>query len=73
MDVYVTKFTPMRHTLSGRVRKTMMKLVVDKVTDKVLGGLPGVQKEGTDGIIVSARFLLHKLPPHTWKTRHVKS
>ena len=27
----------MRHTLSGRDEKTMMKLVVDKVTDRVLG------------------------------------
>ncbi|MEN3110813.1 DUF3683 domain-containing protein [Uliginosibacterium paludis] len=35
------------------------------VTDKFLGGLPGIQKEGTDGIITSARWLLHKLPPHT--------
>src|SRR4029077_2199282 len=33
------------------------------VTDKFLAGLPGVQKEGCDGIIVSARFLLHRLPP----------
>ena len=37
VDVYVTKFTPMRHTLSGRARKTMMKLVVDHKTQKVLG------------------------------------
>lgn len=35
------------------------------VTDKFLGGLPGIQKEGCDGIITSARWLLHKLPPHT--------
>ncbi|MCG6952187.1 MAG: DUF3683 domain-containing protein [Betaproteobacteria bacterium] len=35
------------------------------VTDKVLGGLPGVQKEGTDGIVVSARFVLHRMPAHT--------
>ena len=27
-DIYLTRFTPMRHTLSGRPRKTMMKLVV---------------------------------------------
>jgi FAD/FMN-containing dehydrogenase/Fe-S oxidoreductase len=33
------------------------------VTDKFLGGLPGVQKEGTDGIIVAARWVLHKMPP----------
>jgi len=35
------------------------------VTDKFLAGLPGVQKEGTDGIIVSARFILHRMPAHT--------
>ncbi|MBK8742043.1 MAG: FAD/FMN-binding oxidoreductase [Betaproteobacteria bacterium] len=35
------------------------------VTDKFLAGLPGVQKEGCDGIITSARFILHKMPPHT--------
>lgn len=35
------------------------------VTDKFLGGLPGVQKEGCDGIIVAARWILHKMPPHT--------
>jgi FAD/FMN-containing dehydrogenase/Fe-S oxidoreductase len=32
------------------------------VTDKFLGGLPGVQKEGCDGIITSARFILHRMP-----------
>ncbi len=32
------------------------------VTDKFLGGLPGVQKEGCDGIITSARFVLHRMP-----------
>ena len=32
------------------------------VTDKFLAGLPGVQKEGCDGIITSARFILHKMP-----------
>jgi glutathione reductase (NADPH) len=37
VDVYVTKFTPMRHTLSGRDRKTMMKLVVDQASQKIVG------------------------------------
>jgi glutathione reductase (NADPH) len=37
VKVFVTKFTPMRHNLSGRVRKTLMKLVVDEATDRVLG------------------------------------
>jgi FAD/FMN-containing dehydrogenase/Fe-S oxidoreductase len=32
------------------------------VTDKFLGGLPGVQKEGCDGLITSAVFILHKMP-----------
>ncbi|HIE55833.1 MAG TPA: DUF3400 domain-containing protein, partial [Chromatiaceae bacterium] len=32
------------------------------VTDKFLAGLPGVQKEGCDGLITSARFILHPMP-----------
>ncbi|MBF0143623.1 MAG: DUF3683 domain-containing protein [Magnetococcales bacterium] len=35
------------------------------VTDKALGGLPGVQKEGCDGLITSAIFVLHRMPTHT--------
>ncbi len=35
------------------------------VTDKFLAGLPGVQKEGCDGLITSARWLLHRMPEHT--------
>ncbi|MDY6945627.1 MAG: FAD/FMN-binding oxidoreductase [Pseudomonadota bacterium] len=35
------------------------------VTDKFLGGLPGVQKEGCDGVITSARWILHRMPKHT--------
>ena len=34
------------------------------VTDKFLSGLPGVQKEGCDGIITSAVWLLHRMPAH---------
>ncbi len=34
------------------------------VTDKFLGGLPGVQKEGCDGLITSARWVLHRMPKH---------
>ncbi|MDP2751479.1 MAG: DUF3683 domain-containing protein [Rhodocyclaceae bacterium] len=33
------------------------------VTDKFLAGLPGIQKEGCDGIITSAVWLLHRMPP----------
>ncbi|MDI9332257.1 MAG: FAD/FMN-binding oxidoreductase [Alphaproteobacteria bacterium] len=35
------------------------------VTDKFLSGLPGVQKEGCDGLITSARWVLHRMPAHT--------
>ncbi|MGA7800552.1 MAG: DUF3683 domain-containing protein [Gammaproteobacteria bacterium] len=35
------------------------------VTDKFLGGLPGVQKEGCDGLITSAVFILHRMPQYT--------
>jgi len=34
------------------------------ITNKALGGLPGIQKEGTDGIITSAEFVLHPAYPH---------
>ena len=35
------------------------------VTDKFLAGLPGVQKEGCDGLITAARWVLHRMPAHT--------
>ena len=34
------------------------------VTDKFLAGLPGIQKEGCDGLITSATFILHRMPAH---------
>lgn len=36
-DIYLAAFTPMRHTLTGRKRRTVMKLVVDQATQRVLG------------------------------------
>jgi glutathione reductase (NADPH) len=37
IDVYKTTFRPLKHTLTGRDERTMMKIVVDRATDKVLG------------------------------------
>jgi glutathione reductase (NADPH) len=37
VDIYRTVFRPLRHTLTGRDERTMMKLVVDERTDRVLG------------------------------------
>ncbi len=35
------------------------------VTDKFLGGLPGVQKESCDGLVTSAVFISHQMPAYT--------
>ena len=37
LEVYKSEFTPMKHTLSGRQEKTMMKLIVQASSDKVVG------------------------------------
>jgi glutathione reductase (NADPH) len=37
VDIYATSFRPMKATLSGRAEKTIMKIVVDGKTDRVLG------------------------------------
>ena len=37
VDIYRSTFRPLRHTLSGRDERTLMKLVVDRDSDKVLG------------------------------------
>ncbi len=73
-DVAVARFSIQRfqadkHTCDGpaqimeipgsQFRKTGLG---KDVTDKFLAGLPGIQKEGCDGIITSARFVLHKMP-----------
>jgi glutathione reductase (NADPH) len=37
VDIYKTTFRPLRHTLSGRDERTLMKLVVDAATQRVVG------------------------------------
>ena len=37
IDIYKSVFRPMKHTVSGRDEKTLMKLIVDRKTEKVLG------------------------------------
>jgi glutathione reductase (NADPH) len=37
IDVYRARFRPMKHTLSGREERTMMKLIVDRASDRVVG------------------------------------
>ena len=37
VDIYLTRFTPMRHIMTGRHSKTVMKLVVEQSSQKVVG------------------------------------
>ena len=37
LDIYKSEFTPMKHTLSGREEKTMMKLIVQASSGKIVG------------------------------------
>jgi len=69
VEFRLKRFDPSGKKLLGEEILTMpgaacRKIGLGKdVTDKFLGGIPGVQKEGTDGIIVAARWVLHKMPP----------
>jgi FAD/FMN-containing dehydrogenase/Fe-S oxidoreductase len=71
VEFRVKRFDPSGKKLLGEEVLTMPGAACRKtglgkdVTDKFLGGIPGVQKEGTDGIIVAARWVLHKMPPVT--------
>ncbi|SDM21190.1 Fe-S oxidoreductase [Oryzisolibacter propanilivorax] len=58
--------TPIRTERLDIPGRTFRKEGLGKdVTDKFLSGLPGVQKEGTDGLITSARWIVHRMPAHT--------
>ncbi len=73
-DVKLVRFQLTRYRADGKTQigqeileipgAKFRKLGLGKdVTDKFLSGLPGVQKEGCDGIITEATFVLHKMPP----------
>src|ERR1700674_3274085 len=74
-DVPVARFRMRRFDPDGSLRSEQIldiagasfrKTGLGKdVTDKFLAGLPGVQEEGCDGIITSARFILHRMPKCT--------
>jgi FAD/FMN-containing dehydrogenase/Fe-S oxidoreductase len=74
-DAPVAKFRVTTFDESGKSIKEQKTLVIPgpsfrktglgkDVTDKFLSGLPGIQKEGCDGIITSGRFILHRMPKH---------
>ena len=56
---------PLRSTIIEIEGSRFRKAGLGKdVTDKFLAGLPGVQKEGCDGLITAARWILHRMPAH---------
>ena len=58
--------TPVRTERLSIPGRTFRKEGLGKdVTDKFLAGLPGIQKEGCDGLITSARWVVHRMPEHT--------
>lgn len=68
----ITKFKANGKTPVGEPRqiaipaKELRKTGLGKdVTNKFLGGLPGIQKEGCDGLITSAVFVLHRMAEFT--------
>jgi FAD/FMN-containing dehydrogenase/Fe-S oxidoreductase len=76
-DVAVTSFRISRFEVDGKTPHGAPEILTipgsafrkaglgKDVTDKFLSGLPGIQKEGCDGIITSARFILHRAHAHT--------
>ncbi len=72
VEFRVSQYEPDGQTLVGETKpliipgEQLRKQGLGKdVTNKFLGGLPGVQKEGCDGIITSAEFILHRMPAQT--------
>ena len=75
-DIDVAKFRISRFDIDGKTLigepeileiagPSFRKVGLGKdVTDKFLSGLPGIQKEGCDGLITSATFILHRMPKH---------
>ena len=75
-DIPVARFKVSRYDIDGKTLQSepeileipgpsFRKVGLGKdVTDKFLSGLPGIQKEGCDGLITSATFILHRMPKH---------
>jgi FAD/FMN-containing dehydrogenase len=67
VEFRLKRFDPSGKKLRGDSGHARCRLPQDRAGQgrdrQVPGGIPGVQKEGTDGIIVAARWVLHKMPP----------
>ena len=71
-DIAIAEFQVTRYQADGKTPIGEVELIAipanelrksglgKDVTNKFLGGLPGIQKEGCDGLITSAVFVLHR-------------
>ncbi|MBC7787286.1 MAG: DUF3683 domain-containing protein [Methylophilaceae bacterium] len=75
-DIPLARFKVSRYDVDGKTLQSAPEILEipgtsfrkvglgKDVTDKFLSGLPGIQKEGCDGLITSATFILHRMPKH---------
>jgi len=79
--IYRSSFTPLKHTLSGNDEKTLMKLVVDKASDRVVGahmvgpdagetiqGLAIAMKAGATKALFDSTIGIHPTSAEEWVT-----
>ena len=79
--IYRSSFTPLKHTLSGNDEKTLMKLVVDRASDRVVGahmigpdagetiqGLAIAMKAGATKALFDRTIGIHPTSAEEWVT-----
>ncbi|MEX2481108.1 MAG: glutathione-disulfide reductase [Gammaproteobacteria bacterium] len=81
ITIYRSRFTPLKHTLSGNAEKTLMKLIVDKASDRVVGahmvgpdagetiqGLAIAIKAGATKALFDSTIGIHPTSAEEWVT-----
>ena len=81
VEIYRSTFTPLKHTLSGSEEKTLMKLIVDKASDRVVGahmvgpdagetiqGLAVAMKAGATKALFDSTIGIHPTSAEEWVT-----
>ena len=81
IDIYRSTFTPLKHTLSGSQEKTLMKLVVERGSDRVVGahmvgpdagetiqGLAVALKAGATKALFDRTIGIHPTSAEEWVT-----
>lgn len=81
VSVFSSTFTPLKHTLSGSAEKTLMKLIVDVATDRVVGahmvgpdagetiqGLAIAMKAGATKAMFDSTIGIHPTSAEEWVT-----